>query len=162
VTDHRRRLAAQGRRAVRVNRAIPQVSGTYIERRRSRVLLPTLSFCQRSAMPRWPTAAHSCQAQRRVPFGYGPIAASCLSASPAGRRLEHADLPLGALRPPAHGSPLSRERLLPARQCAPVLAAVKQTALDGSCGPALVKGAGNDLEIGWLWRRRVVGGGSGK
>jgi hypothetical protein len=49
---------------------------------------------------------------------------------------------------PAHGSPLSREWLFPARECAPVLAAVKQRALDGGCGPVPVKGAGGDLENG--------------
>ena len=43
----------------------------------------------------------------------------------------------------SHGSPLSRELLFPARECAPVLAAVKQSALDGGCGPALAGGGGN-------------------
>jgi hypothetical protein len=38
--------------------------------------------------------------------------------------------------------------LFPVRQCAPVLAAVKQKALDGGCGPVLVEGAGNDRENG--------------
>jgi hypothetical protein len=49
---------------------------------------------------------------------------------------------------------------LGAGQCAPVLAAVKQRALDGGCGPTLVKGAGAERGLGRVWWRRVVGGGS--
>ena len=48
----------------------------------------------------------------------------------------------------ALGSPLSSRWLSRLDQCAPVLAAVKQGALDGGCGPALVMGAGTGLGNG--------------
>jgi hypothetical protein len=44
----------------------------------------------------------------------------------------------------------------------PVLAAVKQTALDGVSGPVPMESAGSDQGMGWLSWRKVVGGGSGK
>src|SRR2546428_12273151 len=60
---------------------------------------------------------------------------------------------------------VSRGSSFPPRECAPVLAPVKQTSLDGGCGPALIEGAGNGPENGsahWPDRRRVVGGGGGQ
>jgi hypothetical protein len=43
---------------------------------------------------------------------------------------------------------VSRGWLFPPRKCAPVLAVVKQTALDDGCGPAWTGGAGSNLKNG--------------
>ena len=43
---------------------------------------------------------------------------------------------------------VSRGWLFPPRKCAPVLAVVKQTALDDGCGPAWTGGAGGNLKNG--------------
>ena len=57
---------------------------------------------------------------------------------------------------------VSRGWLFPPRKCAPVLAVVKQTALDDGCGPAWTGGAGSKLKNGPACWHRLVDGGSGK
>jgi len=57
---------------------------------------------------------------------------------------------------------VSRGWLFPPRKCAPVLAVVKQTALDDGCGPAWTGGAGSNLKNGPACWHRLVDGGSGK
>jgi hypothetical protein len=47
-------------------------------------------------------------------------------------------------------------------ECVPVLAIVKQAALDDVCGPALTQGAGYAQEKGVAVWRKVIGDGSGK
>jgi transposase InsO family protein len=57
---------------------------------------------------------------------------------------------------------VSRGRLFPLGECAPVLAAVKHSPLDGGCGPVWIKVSGSSRENGQGFWRRVAGGGSGK
>ena len=57
---------------------------------------------------------------------------------------------------------MSRGWLFPPGKCAPVLAAVKHSPLDGRRGSARIKGGGSNRENGMALWRKVAGSGSGK
>jgi len=83
-----------------------------------------------------------------------PAVALAAGAAPEPGDLREADLPNAHTWLPSV-KPGGCSRL---EQRPPVLAAVKQGALVGGCGPAVVMDAGNGREKGLAFVRRVVGG----